>query len=261
MKEFKGKISILMPAYNEEDLIVRNIEETKKLFHELECDYEIVFIDDGSSDRTYQLAYDAFKDDDNVIVKRNRKNYGKGRALKFGFKFTTGDVVAFLDADLDLHPKQLYTLFAAMRTENADAVVGSKWHPSSRLVLPKRRVFISKVYYLILWLLFGLPLRDTQTGIKLFKHEALEKVFPRVLCKRWAFDIEILANVHRLGYKIAEAPIELEFRREVRWGRMKFDDLWYTGMDTLAIFYRMYIMRYYDTILKKKAEAVEDDGE
>jgi len=258
VKEFKGKISILMPAYNEADLIVTNINETKKLFHDLDCDYEIIFIDDGSRDKTYALALEAFKDDPNVLVKRNRNNYGKGRALKFGYKFATGDIVAFLDADLDLHPKQLYTLFAKMKLENADVVVGSKWHPDSKLKLPKRRVFVSKVYYIILWLLFGLPLRDTQTGIKLFKHEVLKNVFPKVLCKRWAFDIEILANVHRLGYSIAEAPIELEFRREVRWGRMKFTDLWYTGLDTLAIFYRMYIMRYYDHIEK---EAIEDDGE
>lgn len=258
MKEFRGKISILMPAFNEEDLIVRNIEETKKLFHDLECDYEIIFIDDGSSDKTYELAYEAFQNDPNVVIKRNRQNYGKGRALKYGFKFATGDIVAFLDADLDLHPKQLYTLFATMRNTDSDVVVGSKWHPESRLVLPKRRVFISKIYFFILWVLFGLPLRDTQTGIKLFKYEVLRRVFPKVLCKRWAFDIEILANAHRLGYKISEAPIELEFRREVRWGRMKWDDLWYTGLDTLAIFYRMYIMRYYDSIEK---ESVEDNGE
>ncbi len=246
-----------MPAFNEEDLIVHNIRETKKLFHDLECDYEVIFVDDGSRDRTYELARDAFAGDPNVIVRRNRQNYGKGRALKYGFKFATGDIVAFLDADLDLHPKQIYTLFAVMQRENADAVVGSKWHPESKLDLPMRRIFISKIYLVMLWLLFGLPLRDTQTGIKLFKREVLARVFPKVLCKRWAFDIEILANVHRLGYKIAEAPIELEFRREVRWGRMKFTDLWYTGLDTLAIFYRMYIMRYYDSM----HDEVADDGE
>ena len=130
-------------------------------------------------------------------------------------------------------------------------MIGSKRYPESRITYPLRRKVISSVYHWILLILFGLPLRDTQVGLKLFKREVLENVFHKIICKRFALDVELLANVYHLGYKIAEAPIELEFRREVRWGRVRFSTLWCTLIDTLAIYYRMYFLKYYDiTFLK-----------
>jgi len=96
--------------------------------------------------------------------------------------------------------------------------------------------------------LFGLPLRDTQTGLKVYEFKVLEKVFPKVLCKRYAYDLELLVNANHLGYKVVEAPVVLNFRRPKKWGRIGFNDLYLTGIDTLAIFYRMHILRYYDSI-------------
>jgi hypothetical protein len=92
--------------------------------------------------------------------------------------------------------------------------------------------------------LFGLPVRDTQTGIKLFKREVLERVLPRVLVKRFAFDLELLANVHHFGYRIVEAPVVVNFNRVC--SRLHLPAVWNVFVDTLAIFYRMRILRYYD---------------
>jgi hypothetical protein len=86
--------------------------------------------------------------------------------------------------------------------------------------------------------------RDTQTGLKVFKREVLLRVFPRIVVKRFAFDIEVLANAHRPGYRIAEAPVELTFQR--RFGRIRIRDIYQILIDTVAIFYRMRITRYYD---------------
>jgi hypothetical protein len=94
--------------------------------------------------------------------------------------------------------------------------------------------------------MFGLPVRDTQTGLKLFKREVLDKIFPEIVVKAFAFDLEILANAHRLGYKIAEAPVHIDSKRE--FGRIGIKEIFETWVDTLAIFYRMYILRYYDSI-------------
>ena len=101
-------------------------------------------------------------------------------------------------------------------------------------------------YYLLVKLLFGLPCHDTQTGLKLFKREVLEKVFPRILVKRFAFDLEVLVNAHHLGFKIAEAPIVLNPQRP--FGRIGPGAVWVTTQDTLAVFYRMKILKYYDRI-------------
>jgi len=246
MKEFKGKISIIMPAHNEGHHIFNNIRETQKVFNEAKCDYEIIVVNDGSSDNTSSEAKKASIGFSNIKVVDRDRNSGKGNALRRGFYHALGDMIVLLDADLDLHPKQLSTLFGIMVCEQADVVVGSKRHPDSKLNYPTRRKVISKIYYYFLWALFGLPINDTQTGLKLYKHEVLRKVIKRVLCKRYAFDVELLANAHHLGFKIVEAPIVLEYRREVKWGRIGFMDLWHAGIDTLAIWFRMYILRTYD---------------
>lgn len=267
MKEFKGKISVIMPAHNEGHHIYDNVRETQHVFEEAECDYEIIVVNDGSGDDTGKESKRAAEGCANIKVVDRDRNSGKGNAMRRGFYHATGDVVVLLDADLDLHPNQLHTLFTIMKLEEADVVVGSKRHPDSKLDYPSRRKFVSKIYYFILWSLFGLPLNDTQTGLKLYKHEVLRKVMKRVLCKRYAFDVEILANAHHLGYKIVEAPIVLTYRRTVKWGRITFKDLWHTGLDTLAIWYRMFIVKTYDLekreikkkVLQKKKSNVSNE--
>ncbi|MBI5641951.1 MAG: glycosyltransferase [Deltaproteobacteria bacterium] len=247
MKSSDGKLSVIMPAYNEGEHIRRNIGETWKTLERVWGDFEIIVVDDGSRDNTYEEAM-AAASLPNVAVIRYDVNRGKGGALKEGFKAAKGDYVAFLDADLDLHPSQIPALFKAMKDNKAEAVIGSKHHPSSSLNYPVFRRIISRVYAIALKILFRLPVRDTQTGLKIFSYEVLRRVFPRIVCTRYAYDLEILANVNRLGYRIVEAPVVLNFQRVRKWGRIGTKDLYRAGADTLAIFYRMFIKRYYDGI-------------
>ena len=246
MKDFSGKITVLMPAFNEGERIYDNIKETEKVFQEAGCRYELIVIDDGSSDDTYNQSLKAARENSHVQVLKLHENQGKGFALKSGFQKASGDLIIFLDADLDLHPSQIQSLLDVMRKTGADVVTGSKRHADSTLNYPLRRVVLSDFYAILLLLLFRLPLRDTQTGLKIFKAEVLKEIFPKILCKRYAFDVEILANTHHQGYKIVEAPIVLTFRREMKWGRMRWADLYWTGIDTLAIFYRMHLLKFYD---------------
>ena len=245
----QDKISVIMPAYNEGDNIYHNISETVRVFNNLRSPYEIIVVDDGSRDNTYQEAQRAAEIYPTVLVKKNDDNQGKGSSLKYGFQLATGELIVFLDADLDLHPEQLDTLFQVMDQTGSDVVIGSKRHPHSQLNYPLDRKIISNIYALLLRLLFRLPLKDTQTGLKIYKTEVLRKIFPRILCKGYAFDVELLANAHGFGYKITEAPVILNFRREARWGRIGLYTLYKTGLDTLAIFYRMYILKYYQRAL------------
>ncbi len=246
MKNIQQKVSVIMPCHNEAEKIVHNIEETVRTFNEFNCPYEIIVIDDGSTDNTYQEVIRLRQRHLNITLIKNWANYGKGRAVKKGCRIATGDFIVFLDADMDLHPGQLQTFMDIMRLDDADVVIGSKMHPNSVLKYPWDRKLISMVYFGLVKLLFGLPIHDTQTGLKIFKREVIKKVLSRILVKQFAYDLEILANVHRLGFKIAEAPVVLNSQR--KYGRIGLRSIYQTMWDTLAIFYRMYILKYYDRL-------------
>ncbi len=104
--------------------------------------------------------------------------------------------------------------------------------------------------------LFGLNVRDTQVGLKCYRREVLEAVLPRLIVKNFAFDIEILAVAHHLGFKrIYEAPIEIKLdfgKNSIVTSSKLFIFAYNMAVDTLAIFYRLYILRYYDDNDRRK---------
>jgi glycosyltransferase involved in cell wall biosynthesis len=223
-----------MPAYNEEKLIRQSIERTA---HALAgCDYELIVVDDGSTDNTYELATSLLDTYERLRVIRKRRNRGKGVALRTGFAHSSGQLVAFLDADLELPPEQIWVLWKTMGETGADAVIGSKLHPDSELAYPWYRRVISNVYYLMVRTLFELPLRDTQTGIKLFRREVLESVFHRIPSSRFAFDIGLLVGAYRCGYIIAEAPVTVNYSKG-HSGAANLENISRMWWDTLRIYY------------------------
>lgn len=250
-----GKLSVVMPAYNEAAFIESNVLETVDTLSALNFDFEIIVVDDGSPDDTHRHAVRAcMSHPERVRVVRYDRNRGKGNALMCGASYALGDYIAFLDADMDLHPRQLPTLLAIMEAKGADIVIGSKRHPLSNVNYPRLRKVLSAGYFWFIRALFGMPLRDTQTGLKIFKRTVVKDVFPRVLAKRFAFDVEILAVAHNRGYRITDAPVTLEFNRS--FSRINLRDIYNTFLDTLAIFYRLKIVRYYD--VKHDTGAAED---
>lgn len=239
------RLSVVMPAYNEATHIVPNMFETIETLAGFCPEFEIVVVDDGSPDGTYRQVVEALAEmGDNIRIVRYERNAGKGNALICGFYHARGELVAFLDADMDLHPKQIRSMLEMLESSRADVVIGSKWHRDSNINYPFARRLWSMGYFVLVRLLFGLPLRDTQTGLKIFRAEVLRRVFPRILAKRFAFDVEVLVNAHRLGYKIVDAPVNLQFTRSS--GRVGLGDVWTAFLDTLAIFYRSRIIKYYD---------------
>ncbi len=238
-------VSVLMPCYNEMSSIYGNILETvKTLKRNPKKSFELIVIDDGSSDKTFDEMQRAALTSNNVKVLRMERNNGKGGAIRQGFREAEGKYICFLDGDLDIHPRLIKLYIEYLEREKADAVVGSKRHELSVVKYPTHRKILSASYSYIIKMLFNMPVKDTQVGIKLFKREVLEDILPRVLGKKYAFDIEILANVHRKGYKIIEAPVEITLNLE----SSDVDISAFTRMfiDTCAIFYRTNILHYYD---------------
>ncbi len=247
----ENKLSVVIPAHNEAKTIYEMVSTTVTVLSEAGIDYEILVVNDGSTDSTSSEIEKLTRNFNKVFTLTLEENIGKGNALMRGFWKTRGDVVCFIDADLDLHPSQIITLLTILNKTGSDVVIGSKRHPESRLDYPLHRKILSTAYYFLTRIFFSLPVRDTQTGIKIFKKEVLEQTFPRILCKQYAMDLELLAVANRLGFRIEEAPITLTFQG--KFGRIKWADIRNIIIDTLAVFYRMYILRYYDSQLKPPA--------
>jgi len=242
----KPKISVLMPAFNEGRAIRVNMLAVDRMLKTMKTPYEIIVVDDGSGDWTYEEAKKAAKGISHIQVKRNEVNQGKGWALKEAFRIAKGAWIVFLDSDLDLEPAQVKLFFEIQKREGTDIVIGSKRHPDSKLKYPLKRRIISAGYFFLIKWLFNLPLRDTQTGLKLFWREVLRRVFPKVLVKRYAFDLELLVLANHSGFTISEAPVIVNYRG--KFGHIKITTIFNIFWDTMAVFYRLRIKKYYDKI-------------
>jgi glycosyltransferase involved in cell wall biosynthesis len=207
--------------------------------------YEIVPVDDGSSDGTSAVLRDWASAGDGdvrrpVILDRN---LGKGGALKAGFRASRGELIMLLDGDLEILPGYMQGFLDVMDAEKSDIVIGSKRHSKSRVRYPWHRRLASSVYFSLVRFFIGMPISDTQTGMKLFKREVLDEALSRMLVKAYAFDLELLSIAYGRGAKIAEAPVAIKFGKG--FGALSFRTVKQMFSDLLAVFYRLRILNYY----------------
>lgn len=249
-------ISIIVPAFNQEKTIVKDLKRIKGVLDKLRYDTELICVVDGKMDGTFERASQFAKKHQNVKVIGYQHNKGKGYAVRFGMAASKGDVIGFIDSGMDLNPNGLSMLLEHFEWYEADIIIGSKRHPVSKVNYPWQRRILSVGYQFIVFLLFGLRVRDTQVGMKFFKREVLEKVLPRLLVKHFAFDVEMLAVANYLNFKrIFEAPVDINLRfgagstiTNRRFIKIVIGML----IDTLSIFYRLNIIHYYSDENKRK---------
>ena len=219
--EKKITLSVVMPAYNEEQHIKENLLETSRILSTFLHRYEIIAVNDGSTDSTAQLICEAAREDPHIIDAGYEDNQGKGHAITMGIRRASGTYIAFLDSDLELSPTLLKPFMKQMKSTDSDIVIGSKLHPESKLDYPPIRRFMSYSYYVML---------------KMFRSEVIKPIAENLSVSGYAFDIEILVAAHRQGYTISEAPIVLNYSRDDSNGRrIKFKDIWKVFTDTIAI--------------------------
>lgn len=244
-------LSVIVPAYKQAKTIYKDLQNINKVLSAglKDLKFEIICVVDGMVDKTWQKAKRIKSP--NIKILGYEENKGKGYAVRFGMSHAKGDLISFLDAGMDISPASVMMLMAHMLWYEADIIVGSKRHPVSRVNYPLFRHIYSIGYHWGVKILFGLPLNDTQSGIKIFRREIIEKVLPKLLVKKYAMDIEMLAVAKRMGFKrIYEAPIEVTFDKRtssISW-KVVLRMLW----DTLAVFYRLKIRCYYDDKKKKR---------
>lgn len=244
-------LSIIVPAYKQVKTIKRDLKSIKQVLSKslIDYDFEIICVIDGIVDNTLKVAKEIKSP--KIKIFSYQHNKGKGYAIRYGMARSKGNLISFLDAGMEISPNSIMMLISHLIWYDADVIVGSKRHPVSRVNYPLLRYFLSVGYHFMVKILFGLPLTDTQSGIKIFKRSVLEKILPRLLVKKYAIDIEMLAVTRSLGFKrIYEAPIEVKFNQktsQIYW-KTVFRMFW----DTLAIFYRLRIDNYYSDENERK---------
>lgn len=246
-------LSVIVPAYRQEKTIKKDLEDIDGILKEglpKEYNYEIICVVDGRLDKTENEAKKVKSP--KVKVFGYEKNMGKGYAVRFGMTYAKGDLVSFLDAGREIGPKGIMMLMAHLDWYKADIIVGSKRHPASQVKYPFLRQIISIGYQFGIRILFGLTIRDTQSGIKIFRREVIDAILPRLLVKRYAMDIEMLAVARHLGFKrIYEAPIEIHYEFDDLTHASTLRSIFKMAWDTIAVFYRLNILHYYDNRNRK----------
>ena len=237
--------SVIVPAYKQEKTIAEDLRQIEEALKQIRYDYEIICVVDGRLDKTWQNAKEIASG--KIKVVGYDKNRGKGYAVRYGMARAGGDPLAFIDAGMDIDPGGLSMLLEHFEWYKSDIIVGSIRHSASKVYsYPLKRRILSVGYHTLTKLLFGLRITDSQRGIKIFKRKVLEKVLPRLLVKQFAFDIEMLAVAKSLGFtNIHDGPVILDAAR-LKYSSIKMGTIFSMLLDTLAVFYRLNILRYYD---------------
>jgi len=244
-------LSLVIPAYRQEKTIVKNVKYIKKVLDTIRYDYEIIVVVDGMIDETFEKLKKSKIP--KVKILSYKENRGKSYAIRLGMHEAGGDYVMFMDSGMEIDPNGISMLLEHMEWYEADIIVGSKRHPASRVNYSLQRKILSLGYYIFVKLLFGVNVKDTQAGIKIFRKKVLEKILPRLVEKKFAGDLEILVVANKLGFKrVFEAPIKLDYTFTAITDAATLEAIWGIFADTIALYYRSNFLRYYD---KKRRQA------
>jgi len=201
------KISIIIPAYNEENRIPHCLKRLLSYCNEKKWDFEILVAEDGSTDDTVKIVNDFIIHDNRIKLLSFKERLGKGGAVKNALLQAKKDHVCFMDVDLSADVKELERLIPY--ASEYDIVVGSRLLRGNLPPIkgPIHRKIFSRFYSKLFRLLFRMPIHDPQCGFKLFKKNIVSPLFTEVHITNFAFDSEVLVKGYWLGYKIKEVPI------------------------------------------------------
>lgn len=244
-QELKGQVSIVIPVYNQAKTISASLARIKRVLAPTGLNYELVVVNDGSLDETLEVLKKEQAMDPRVRVLSYNVNRGKGYAVKTGIVETKGGFVMFTDGDLDISPNMISEYIRQL--EDCDLVIASKRHPLSKYNAPASRKFLSRAFNLVVRILTGISIKDTQAGLKAGNGPALRAIFRLMLVKRYAFDVELLTIASLLKMQIREMPVEINMDRS-----FKVKEIARMFVDVMAISYRYRIRRWYQQQLQKE---------
>ncbi len=203
---FLSSLSVIIPSYNEEYRLSRSLPKIINFLSKNFYDFEVIVIDDGSSDNTSKIAKKF-----GTKVLRNTTNKGKGYSVRKGVMAATKDFILITDSDLSTPITELSKL---LKFKEYDIVIGSRGIDSSLVKNTFIRNISGRLGNLIIRTVLGLNFRDTQCGFKLLKTKVAKDLFRIQFLNRWGFDFEVLFLAHKKGYSIKEVPVKWKYNAE-----------------------------------------------
>lgn len=204
-------LSIVIPAYNEEARLESSLRRIASFMAQKEWEFEIVVVDDGSTDRTAEIASNFERDNSGIDTRvlSNEENRGKGHSVRRGMLASRGKYALLSDADLSTPIAEFEKLEKRAVSDRLDLAFGSRDVAGSRVLLHQSwiRENSGKMFNRLVRILTPLPFRDTQCGFKLFKMRTCRGIFKIQKIDRYAFDVEILVIANLWGLKMAEVPV------------------------------------------------------
>jgi glycosyltransferase involved in cell wall biosynthesis len=196
-----SSLSVVLPAYNEEENVESAVRHVSDVAQTLDREYEIILVNDGSSDRTGEIGRELEERVPHFRLVEHYPNRGYGGALKAGFEAATKDLIAFYPADAQFDFGEIERLLEAVEEENADVVCGYRFDRQDNAV----RKLNAFGWNMVVRMFFGYLCRDIDCGFKLFRREILERV--NIMSEGAMIDTEFLAGAKARGYRIAEVPL------------------------------------------------------
>ena len=235
----KCDLSVVVPAYNEGGSLEDSLRLLFSELNRFSGEFEVIVVNDGSSDDTLEKLKKLKDKYEKLHIISYRTNRGKGHAIRRGLERARVRYSAVIDADMEIHPCQILTYLESLEgaiVENSKVIgiTGCKFDPDSDVDFPFYRRVMSMCYYKFLHLLFTFDIKDTQTGLKIFKTDSIKALLPLLRVDGFAYDVELLVAVYDNGNRMITAPVDCTYSRDDR--RIHFRNVAAAFLDTIDVF-------------------------
>jgi glycosyltransferase involved in cell wall biosynthesis len=229
-------LTVFFPAYNDSGTIASMVIRAVQAASELTPDFEIIVVNDGSSDATAEIADELARTYPNVRVVHHPRNRGYGGALQTGFRAATKDLIFYTDGDAQYDPAELAVLWAKMGPDT-DLVNGYKISRSD----PLHRIIIGRIYHHLVKLLFGLRVRDVDCDFRLMRRRIFDVVHLEknsgVIC------LEMMKKFQDAGFRVAEHPVHHYHRAYGKSQFFNFPRIYRTAIDVMKLWWLLVVRR------------------
>jgi glycosyltransferase involved in cell wall biosynthesis len=229
-------LTVFFPALNDSGTIASMVIRAVQAASQLTRDYEVIVVNDGSTDATAEIADDLALRYPNVRVVHHPSNRGYGGALQTGFRSATKDLIFYTDGDAQYDPAELASLWAKM-SPDADLVNGYKIDRSD----PLHRVVIGRLYHHFVSLLFGLRVRDVDCDFRLMRRTIFDRI--RLEKTSGVICLEMMKKIHDAGFRIVEVPVHHYHRAFGRSQFFNFRRIFKTGIDVMRLWLALVVLR------------------
>ena len=224
MKQKQLDVSLVLPCYNEAGLFADSVKRISRVLDLAKLSYEIIFVDDVSTDSTATLIGKTLKKHPNYVAIFHAENRGRGRTVADGFRKACGDVVGYMDIDCEVAPDYIPRMVQIISSKQADVVIGRRiYRTSAGSVI---REILSRGYQWLSDLLIGTGGLDTETGYKFFNRKKILPILGKPTHNGWFWDTEIMVFSRMAGLRIEEIPVLFIRRFDKHSSVNIFRDTW-----------------------------------